>query len=331
LASGAGHAPIGAMAVVRAAGGVLWRRDAGRPRIALVHRPRHGDWSLPKGKLRNDEGWEEAALREVEEETGCQGRISGFAGATCYVPRRAPKVVLYWHMTLEREGPLEAGDEIDEVVWLEPEEALARLDYEPEKRLVERAPERGGAGAPPPRGPLAAEIATVRAELVRGILALGSDGDASGVGPALDLLDQAGDAAGRGDPETGRRLAAAARRMALLGLRGAGLLAAAQALREEARALPPARRRAVRRLLPNGERPTPEALYLAATIRDQRIESASASRALTWAILGVAGVALALVIYGARPLGGWPVLASAVAAGLVGGAAASATLACRRR
>ena len=53
---------------VKAAGGVV-RRDG---RIAVVHRPRYDDWSLPKGKLDPGETWEEAALREVREETGLE-------------------------------------------------------------------------------------------------------------------------------------------------------------------------------------------------------------------------------------------------------------------
>src|SRR2546423_4825291 len=56
---------------VHAAGGVVWRPGAsGEPDVLLVHRPKYEDWTLPKGKLDPGEGSEEAALREVEEETG---------------------------------------------------------------------------------------------------------------------------------------------------------------------------------------------------------------------------------------------------------------------
>src|SRR5437870_7430257 len=127
------------MAIVRAAGGILWRDGPGGPRLAVVHRPRRRDWSLPKGKLERGETWEQAALREVEEETGCEGRITSFAGASFYVPRRTPKIVLYWNMALVRDGPLDPGDEVDEVAWLTPPEALGRLDHQAERRLVERA------------------------------------------------------------------------------------------------------------------------------------------------------------------------------------------------
>src|SRR5207253_445579 len=57
--------------VVLAAGGVVWRRGEGdQLEVVLVHRPRYGDWSLPKGKLDPGEDHRAAALREVEEETG---------------------------------------------------------------------------------------------------------------------------------------------------------------------------------------------------------------------------------------------------------------------
>jgi len=77
------------MAIVRLAGGILWREGS---RLAVIHRPRQADWSLPKGRLDEGETWEEAALREVTEETGCEARITSFAGAASYVQRRTPRL-----------------------------------------------------------------------------------------------------------------------------------------------------------------------------------------------------------------------------------------------
>ena len=57
-------------AEVKAAGGVVWRRGGDGIELAVAHRPRYDDWSLPKGKLDRGESWEDAALREVEEEIG---------------------------------------------------------------------------------------------------------------------------------------------------------------------------------------------------------------------------------------------------------------------
>jgi 8-oxo-dGTP diphosphatase len=125
------------MEIVRAAGGVVWREEAGR--LALVHRPRHDDWSLPKGKLDPEESWHDAALREVAEETGCDARIARFAGAKLFLSRPTPKLVLYWHMRVVRDGDLEHEDEVDEVAWLSPRNALARLDHASDRQLLLRA------------------------------------------------------------------------------------------------------------------------------------------------------------------------------------------------
>jgi 8-oxo-dGTP diphosphatase len=145
------------MGVIRAAGGLLWRDDGGTRRIAVIHRPRRKDWSLPKGKLVGSEGWEAAALREVQEETGCEASLESFAGVAFYVARRTPKVVLYWNMSLVREGALDDNDEVDEVAWLPPAKALERLDRERDREILQEAlhlpspgegeTKTGGAGA----------------------------------------------------------------------------------------------------------------------------------------------------------------------------------------
>ena len=56
--------------MIRAAGALLWQGPPERRLIAVVHRNRYDDWTLPKGKLKKGESWHEAALREIKEETG---------------------------------------------------------------------------------------------------------------------------------------------------------------------------------------------------------------------------------------------------------------------
>ncbi|HEU4384522.1 MAG TPA: NUDIX hydrolase [Anaeromyxobacteraceae bacterium] len=277
------------MPVGRAAGGLLWRDGPSGPRLALVHRPKRDDWSLPKGKLDDGEGWEEAALREVEEETGCRARIISFAGATSYLARRAPKVVLYWHMALVREGRLDAGDEIDEVAWLAPADAVRRLDYEADRRLVARARPAGAAGAAP--SPAAAAVAAERADVQRRLLELDDRGQAAGLGPALELLDRADEAAARGDGRELRLLLAAARRLALLSADEPERASRARALREQARRLSSWRRAAVRSVLSAEGKASPEALYVAAEICDQEAERRVDDR--PWPLLAAGGLAAA--------------------------------------
>ena len=66
--------------MIRAAGAVL-HRDG---RVAVVHRPQYDDWTLPKGKLDPGEDEPEAAMREVEEETGHVGAIEHDLGTIGY-------------------------------------------------------------------------------------------------------------------------------------------------------------------------------------------------------------------------------------------------------
>jgi len=201
---------MGVMELIRAAGGVLWRGEAGVARVAVIHRPRRGDWSLPKGKLCEGERWEEAAVREVLEETGCGVRLLEFAASTFYVPNRTPKVVVFWNMGLVHEGEVE-GDEVDELRWLKPRAALLRLDHENERHVLERAIARREARLRATRpDAVRADIAAARARLLRRGLADRIDGETLGMG--LARLDQAEDAVlGRRALKTRAHIAAAAR------------------------------------------------------------------------------------------------------------------------
>jgi 8-oxo-dGTP diphosphatase len=131
-----------ARASVRAAGGVVVRREPdGQIRVALVHRPRYDDWSLPKGKLGEVEDWEDAALREVLEETGLECRSGEELPAVEYLDGKGRrKLVRYWLMTPaagESEGRFRATDEVDEMRWCERDEALALLTYERDRATLE--------------------------------------------------------------------------------------------------------------------------------------------------------------------------------------------------
>jgi 8-oxo-dGTP pyrophosphatase MutT (NUDIX family) len=122
--------------VVRAAGGLVVRRNNGDLEIVVVHRPVHQDWSFPKGKLEEGETFEEAALREVEEETGMTCRLVRFVGHTEYVDRKGrPKAVAYWVM-VPLSGVFARNDEVDELRWLGLERASHLLSYPRDRELV---------------------------------------------------------------------------------------------------------------------------------------------------------------------------------------------------
>jgi len=122
--------------LVKAAGGLVWRGDEQPRQVAVLHRPRYNDWSLPKGKLKPGESWRQAAEREVVEETQSRVRIGGFVGCSTYLAVGVPKVVLYWHMDLLEERPFVPNLEVDGIEWLPSEQALRRLSHEPDRALV---------------------------------------------------------------------------------------------------------------------------------------------------------------------------------------------------
>jgi 8-oxo-dGTP pyrophosphatase MutT (NUDIX family) len=122
--------------VVQAAGGLVVRRQGGALQIALIHRPVHGDWSFPKGKLEEGETFEEAALREVAEETGLSCRFVRFIGHTEYIDRKGrPKAVAYWVMEAVA-GSFTPNEEVDELRWLDLQAATRMLTYPRDRELV---------------------------------------------------------------------------------------------------------------------------------------------------------------------------------------------------
>lgn len=126
----------GGVESVRAAGGVVVRDEDGMALIAVVHRPKYSDWSLPKGKLESGEEWAGAALREVAEETGLICELVRELEPARYRDRKGrPKLVRWWLMRPLR-GEFGANDEVDALRWLGLADAIELLDYEHDRALV---------------------------------------------------------------------------------------------------------------------------------------------------------------------------------------------------
>jgi len=124
---------------VEAAGGVVERDGL----IAVVHRPRYDDWSLPKGKLDPGETFEQAALREVEEETGLLCELREELDPVRYHDSRGrPKLVRYWRMVVTG-GEFTPNEEVDELRWLALREAAALLSYPHDRELVQALTRHG--------------------------------------------------------------------------------------------------------------------------------------------------------------------------------------------
>ena len=125
---------------VLAAGGLVVRESPpGPPEVAVVHRPRYDDWSLPKGKLEPGEEWEAAALREIEEETGMRCELGEELAPVRYVDRHGREKLVRWWRMRPLAGEFASSSEVDELRWLEPAAAIALLDYEHDRELVRSA------------------------------------------------------------------------------------------------------------------------------------------------------------------------------------------------
>lgn len=116
---------------VHAAGGVPWRRAAdGSLEVVVVHRPRYDDWSFPKGKLDPGETFEQAAVRELAEETGYAVDLGVELPSVTYLDRTGrSKVVRWWAVTV-LSGAFAPNDEVDQLAWTPAVAAAAILTYD---------------------------------------------------------------------------------------------------------------------------------------------------------------------------------------------------------
>jgi 8-oxo-(d)GTP phosphatase len=146
LGGGAGETEI------RAAGAMLWRPGADGPEVALVHRRRYDDWSLPKGKSLPGEHVLLTAVREVAEETGIRVILGRRLPSTHYQQHgNQPKTVDYW-AAKAADGPQPGfipNDEVDEVGWLGIPAARERLSYPHDVSVLD-----GFTAGPPETDPL---------------------------------------------------------------------------------------------------------------------------------------------------------------------------------
>ncbi|MGP5929161.1 NUDIX hydrolase [Corynebacterium glyciniphilum] len=140
---------------VFAAGAVLWRRTSpdgpGTPEtaggdngdeieIAVIHRPHYDDWSLPKGKVDPGENMVATATREIAEETGYSPTLGWLLGYIHYPLGNKTKVVYYWTAEVT-DGRFQDNNEVDELHWLSPHDAKAKVSYDADRDVITAAEE----------------------------------------------------------------------------------------------------------------------------------------------------------------------------------------------
>ncbi|MBI4033051.1 MAG: NUDIX domain-containing protein [Candidatus Blackburnbacteria bacterium] len=158
------------------AGGAVFRRRVPRasrvalvPRVAeiewlLINPAGTNRWQLPKGHIEKGEKGEDAAVREVFEETGAKVKVLGkvdkiqyfyvlegeriFKNVTFFLMESKDgisKVDKAWAHEINKFVGADAGlnkfvsDEIDKVCWLSTKAALGKLTFEGERKILEKA------------------------------------------------------------------------------------------------------------------------------------------------------------------------------------------------
>jgi 8-oxo-dGTP pyrophosphatase MutT (NUDIX family)/phosphohistidine phosphatase SixA len=116
---------------IRAAGAVVWRPGLDGPQVALVHRPKYDDWTIPKGKCEPGEHVLMTAVREIAEETGQRVTLGRRLSPACYEVDGRPKRVEYWAARgQDPPGEFVPSHEVDDLAWLSVAAAAGRLTYE---------------------------------------------------------------------------------------------------------------------------------------------------------------------------------------------------------
>lgn len=122
---------------VFAAGAVLWRPGDDAPEVAVIHRPRYDDWSLPKGKVDPGETEPVTAVREVAEETGYAAHLGRRLAAVTYPVDQSTKKVRYWTARAIG-GEFSPNSEVDELKWLPISEAIKAVGYPHDRKVLRR-------------------------------------------------------------------------------------------------------------------------------------------------------------------------------------------------
>lgn len=122
---------------VYAAGAICWRLKKEEFQVLLIHRPRYGDYSWPKGKIDPGETLPETAIREVREEVGLEITLGIPLPTIHYRVNSGVKEVRYWAAHVVKAKPQVDGKEVDSLLWCSPEKAMELLTNPTDKEPLQ--------------------------------------------------------------------------------------------------------------------------------------------------------------------------------------------------
>ncbi|MFA5338598.1 MAG: NUDIX hydrolase [Candidatus Omnitrophota bacterium] len=127
------------------AGGVVYRKAGAETEVIVLTRGEGKIFCLPKGKIERLETPQQAALREIKEETGLTGSIEKELGKINYWfysdedKARVHKTVYFYLVRFESGNTADHDTDAEDVRWLPVEEALRIMTYPSERQMVEKA------------------------------------------------------------------------------------------------------------------------------------------------------------------------------------------------
>lgn len=131
--------------MVFSSGGVVVQKKETSWDVLLIRKRGSPFWTLPKGHLEEGEKEEDAALREVQEETGCAVQLGPRLGEIAFTyerdGRRFEEHATFYLMEVTEEGPSRAPEEVEETRWFDLSEAFQFLFYENERGVLRKAQE----------------------------------------------------------------------------------------------------------------------------------------------------------------------------------------------
>ena len=125
--------------IILAAGALVWRKSKEKKiEIAVIHRPKYNDWTIPKGKVELNESSIACAYREVIEETSIETEFGMYLGEVKYQSLDGPKQVSFWSAQVVKENTFTPNSEVDEIKWVEAAKAAKFLSLESDREILSK-------------------------------------------------------------------------------------------------------------------------------------------------------------------------------------------------